>query len=349
MVEFAGWRLPLMFTSIVEEHRAVRKRAGLFDISHMAQVMVEGPGAADWLQSLITNDIRLAPEGKGIYTFLTNDRGGVVDDGFVFHLQDGRFLLVFNASREAAVLEHLRSRVAAGVSVAPRLERAAIAVQGPLSPLVTEAVAPATGHLPRRGIAAATVAGAPVWISRTGYTGEDGFELFLHAERAPAVWQALVEVGRPHGLALCGLGARDTLRLEMGYPLYGHELDETTSPFEIGYGWAVKLDKGADFPGRDALLRERDAGPVRKLAGLLPESRITPREGCEVSCRGRVAGKVTSGTFSPSLQRPVCLAIVSADCDGEVAVQVRDRMIPARICALPFYRPTGRAGAPAKD
>jgi aminomethyltransferase len=339
MVEFAGWRLPLMFTSIVQEHRAVRERAGLFDISHMAQIIVEGAGAEGWLQSLITNDISLAPPGKGIYTFLTNERGGVVDDGFVFHLPDGRFLLVFNASREAAVLEHLRSRLSGDVSVVARLDRGALAVQGPASEAIVQAVAPGAENLPRRGIAAAVIAGAPVWISRTGYTGEDGFEIFFHAGHAEGVWRALTASGESSSMALCGLGARDTLRMEMGYPLYGHELDETTSPFEIGYGWAVKLDKGVEFPGSEALRREKEAGPLRILAGLLPEGRITPREGCRVFCSGEVVGRVTSGTFSPSLERPVCLALIASDAHGEFEVEVREKQVPAQQTALPFYRP----------
>ncbi|BCW97793.1 MAG: aminomethyltransferase [Armatimonadota bacterium] len=339
MVEFAGWRLPLMFTSILQEHRAVRERAGLFDISHMAQIIVEGDGAKGWLQSLITNDVCLAPPGKGIYTFLTNERGGVVDDGFVFHLPDGRFLLVFNASREAAVLEHLRSRLSGDVCVVARLDRGALAVQGPAAAAIMQAVTPGAENLPRRGIAAVAIAGAPVWISRTGYTGEDGFELFFHAGHAESVWRALAASGESAGMALCGLGARDTLRLEMGYPLYGHELDETTSPFEIGYGWAVKLDKGVDFPGREALRREKEAGPLRTLAGLLPEGRSTPREGSRVLCGGEVVGRVTSGTFSPSLERPICLALIALDVRGGLVLEVREKQVPARQTALPFYRP----------
>jgi aminomethyltransferase len=343
MAEFAGWRLPLVFTSIVEEHRAVRERAGMFDISHMAQILVEGPEAGSWLQGIITNDIRLASAGRGIYTFLTNDRGGVVDDGFVFHLPDGRFLLVFNAAREAAVLEHLRTRVSGDVCVTPRLDRGAVAVQGPASAAIVEEVIAGSGQLPRRGISAAVLAGVPVWISRTGYTGEDGFEIFFHAGHVEDVWRSLFAAGKHAGMALCGLGARDTLRLEMGYPLYGHELDETTSPYEIGYGWAVKLEKGVDFPGREALLRERMAGPLRALTGLLPEGRIIPREGCEVWSGEEPAGKVTSGTFSPSLQRPVCLALVSANVRGGLAVEMRGRRVPAKRTELPFYRPAGRA------
>lgn len=338
MVDFAGWSLPVQFTSIIKEHQAVRSAAGLFDISHMAQVLVKGRAAESWLQTLLTNDVAI-PEGRGVYSFMCNESGGVLDDLFVYRLAEERFLLVMNASREAEDLEWLRARAAADVKVVPQPERGALALQGPASEGIMASAAPDAAAMSRRGAVLCHIADQNVLVSRTGYTGEDGFEVWAEqAEGIVAVWDALWQAGIDNGLVAAGLGARDTLRLEMGYPLYGHELDEQTTPLEAGYGWAVKLDKGVTFTGMEALGREREAGSTRRLAGLVLEGRAVAREDSRVFSDGHPAGTVTSGTFSPSLGKPVALAYLDSSAQGPYTVEAHGRSSAAAEVKLPFYR-----------
>lgn len=341
MVEFAGWELPVQFSSVMEEHKAVRSRAGLFDISHMAQVLVAGPGSSDFLQKLFTNDLSRLSDGSGQYTHMCNEAGGVIDDLFVFRLSLDQYFVVMNASREQADLDWMRSHLQPGVALQPRASRGGMALQGPAAIQVASDVIPEVSQLARNHAAETCVDGRQALVTRTGYTGEDGVEVFCASEDAQAVWEALWEAGGPYGLAACGLGARDTLRLEAGYPLYGHELSESINPYEAGYGWVVKLEKNPRCIGSEALLRARDGDLKRRTIGLVLRDRVVAREGCAVRAGGHDVGQTTSGTWSPALERPICLALVESGAAGELQVQVRDRWVAADETPLPFYKRQG--------
>ena len=361
MVEFGGWMMPLLYNSIVEEHLATRQAAGLFDISHMGEFVVSGAGAADFLNYCLTNDVRRLAVGQGQYTLLCNERGGVVDDLYVFRVRPQEFLLVVNAARIDADwewLETLVDRCPAMDGFRLRNESAdfaAFALQGPRSreilakvlpggsiggALVTEVV-----QLRKNQWAGFVLEGEPLGVSCTGYTGEDGFELLMRPPLAEALWRRLLDAGRPFGLKPAGLGARDTLRAEMGYPLYGHELDEETTPLEAGLKYFVAFDKGP-FVGREVLERQRAAGVSRKaIAFKMLEKGPPPRSGCPI-CRvdrpDETLGKVTSGVFSPSLKIGIGMGYVRSDCarlSERVGVRIRDRAAPAEIVSKPIYRP----------
>jgi aminomethyltransferase len=349
LVEFGGWSMPVQYSSILDEHRAVRTGVGLFDISHMGRLEFAGPGALALLERATTNHVaRLAP-GQIQYALICNEAGGVRDDVLVYRLPGGRFTMVCNASNRSKVLEHLRAIgdvEAAGLRDATEAT-AMIAVQGTLAEgLVVQVVA---GCDPRslgyyRCDQGAVLDGTPALVSRTGYTGEDGFELIIPAVAAVALWERLLELGRDRGVRPCGLGARDTLRLEAAMPLYGHELEETIDPYEAGLGWAVKLAKG-DFVGREAL-RARKAAPRRTRVGLAIEGKRIARQGAEVLDRsGRRLGEVTSGTFSPSLERAIAMAYVAPGTAGPLSVDVRGTPVGAEIEPLPFYRRSAASGS----
>lgn len=343
LVEFAGWEMPVSYAGIVEEHAAVRTRAGLFDVSHMGRVAVRGPAALAFLQRATSNDAgRLAP-GRGQYTLALNAAGGVRDDLIVFRLE-GEWLVIVNAGNRAKIAEHFRAHLPVGAQLADRSdELAMIALQGPRAAGLLAPLAPDAVRLERFAIAPCAVAGRTMLVSRTGYTGEDGFELYPPARDAEAVWDALAA----RGAAPCGLGARDALRLEVAYPLYGHELDETTTPWEARLGWVVKLDKG-DFLGRAALLLAKERGAGRRLAGFTAAGPV-PRAGCVLTLNGTPAGAVTSGGYSPSLKTGIGLGYLPGTLmpTDALAVVVRGRSVPAAAAALPFVG-TGRvAPAPA--
>ena len=341
LVEFAGWSMPIQYTTIVEEHRAVRTGVGLFDISHMGRLTFAGPGALDWLERVTTNHVaRLAPD-EIQYSLLANDDGGVIDDVLVYGSPSG-YTLVCNASnRERVVAQFERHRAGIDASLIDRtLATAMIAVQGPsalatLRPLCSVPLESMTYYRSTTG----RVLDAEAVVSRTGYTGEDGFELIVSADRAEAVWTALLDSGRDSGIRPCGLGARDTLRFEAGMPLYGHELSETISPYSANVGWAVKLHKG-EFVGREALRRrKREPEPVR--VGLRLEGKRIARQGSAVLLDGRGVGTVTSGTFSPTLGMSLAIALVEPDLSPlgtGLTVDVRGHAEPARVVEVPFYR-----------
>ncbi|HEX5758481.1 MAG TPA: glycine cleavage system aminomethyltransferase GcvT [Thermoanaerobaculia bacterium] len=343
LVEFAGWEMPVQYAGVIEEHRAVRQAAGLFDVSHMGEIAVRGPGAEALLQRLTPNDVgKLAP-GRAHYSGLLTERGTYVDDLLVYRLAADELLVVVNASNAARDLDWMRARAggeeAEVVDVSDRY--ALLALQGPralaiLQPLATPDLAPLRYY----GFARGTVAGRPAILSRTGYTGEDGFELYLAPEDAPEVWRRLLAAGRGGGLVPAGLGARDTLRLEAGMALYGHEIDDTTTPFEAGLDWVVKLDKG-DFVGRDALAAQRREGIRRKLAGFEIEGRGIARQGHAVVDGSGPVGVVTSGTWSPTFEKALGMAYVPVELaapGARLAVDVRGRALPAAVVGLPFYR-----------
>lgn len=341
MVDFAGWELPVQFSGVMEEHRAVREAAGLFDVSHMGEVEVWGPGAGEACQAITPNDVRTLRDGDAQYTALLNERGGFIDDVILYRLAADRYFICVNAVNAEKDYEWIKERVGDRAEVGDRSQDyAQIALQGPkaeeiLRPLCTVDL----GRLSYYQSAEGEVLGARTLIARTGYTGEDGFELFVAPENAETVWTGIMDRGAPLGLLPAGLGARDTLRLEMGYPLYGHELDETTTPLDANLEWIVKMAKG-DFIGRAPLEEEKKRGLTKALIGLEMTEPGVPRQGYPVIVEGKPAGAVTSGTFSPSLGKGIAMAYVgfhAPDPGAEIGVKVRGRVMRARVVHRPFY------------
>jgi len=342
MVPFAGWEMPVQYAGLVEEHLAVRTRVGLFDVSHMGEILIESPHALAAVQRLITNDARPLAVGQGLYTPMCNPDGGVIDDLIVFRTADHEYLLIVNAGTRAKDLAWIQEHAAPAKVRDLSDEVALLALQGPRAEDVLEAASGARlgALLPFHRLEGIAVQGISVAVARTGYTGEDGFEIAPAWDSAPRVWEALVEAGRPHGLAPVGLGARDTLRLEAGLMLYGQDIDETTSPLEAPLAWTVKFDK-EEFIGRPELERQRKDGVARRLVGFEADGRAIPRHGCEIRAAGERAGTVTSGTFSPSLRRPIGMGYVprAASARGSgLEIEVRGSPVPARVVRLPFYR-----------
>jgi aminomethyltransferase len=348
MVEFAGWEMPLSYRGAAEEHGAVRERCGLFDVSHMGEIELRGPGAGTACQELTVNDVSRLRVGDGQYTVLCNQRGGVLDDLIVFRLGPHRYLLVVNAANTAAdfgwIAEHARGRA----EVLDRSdELALLALQGPEAETVLRRLTPLDLTTLRPFVAVESrVAGLAVVVSRTGYTGEDGFELLCGANDARALWAPLLEAVERHGGQPAGLAARDTLRLEAGLPLCGTDMDADTTPLEAGLAWVVKLHKER-FIGREALAEQARAGLARRLVGLELDEPGIPRHGYAVWHDGTAVGRVTSGTKSPTLGTFIGLAYVTTGVSAPgtpVAVEIRGRRIPARVVDRPFYRRVRREG-----
>jgi aminomethyltransferase len=344
LIEFGGWLMPLQYKGILEEHQAVRERAGLFDLSHMGELFVEGQEAGTALAAALVTDPPSLVPGRAHYSMICDPNGGILDDLIVYRVGPERFLVVANAANSQAVSDALAERIDGFRAVLDdrSLATALCAVQGPRS---VEIVGPLTDvdltALRYYAIAEGHVAGIPSLIARTGYTGEDGFEIFVDTSRAGQLWDALEAVGRSAGLAPVGLGARDTLRLEAGMPLYGNELDTETNPYDAGLGRVVKLEKPGEFVGRAALERVSREGPSRRLVGLIVRGRGIARHGYPVFAGDRRTGIVTSGTHSPSLGVPIAMAYVSPG-DAEpgtiLDVGIRDQRVAAEVVPLPFYR-----------
>ncbi|GGU44194.1 glycine cleavage system aminomethyltransferase GcvT [Streptomyces lavendofoliae] len=348
MTDFAGWDMPLRYGSERDEHNAVRTGAGLFDLSHMGEITVTGPQAADFLDFALVGNIGSVGVGRARYTMICREDGGILDDLIVYRLQEREYMVVANASNAQVVLDALTAR-AAGFDAAVRDDRdayALLAVQGPQSPAILKSLTDADldGLKYYAGLPG-TVAGVPALIARTGYTGEDGFELFVEPRYAEKLWRALLEAGAPVGLIPCGLSCRDTLRLEAGMPLYGHELTTSLTPFDAGLGRVVKFEKEGDFVGREALTEAAErarTAPPRKLVGLVAEGRRVPRAGMSVVAGGEVIGEITSGAPSPTLGKPIAMAYVDAahaepGAEG-VGVDIRGTHEPYEVVALPFYK-----------
>ncbi|MFJ4839043.1 glycine cleavage system aminomethyltransferase GcvT [Streptomyces sp. NPDC088746] len=348
MTDFAGWDMPLRYASERDEHNAVRERAGLFDLSHMGEITVTGPQAAAFLSYALVGNIATVGVGRARYTMIVAEDGGILDDLIVYRLGETEYLVVANAGNAQLVLDTLTER-AGDFDTEVRDDRdayALIAVQGPDSPAVLKSVTDADldGLKYYAGLPG-TVAGVPALIARTGYTGEDGFELFVAPAHAEQLWKALTEAGAPYGLIPCGLSCRDTLRLEAGMPLYGHELTTALTPFDAGLGRVVKFEKEGDFVGREALsaaAARAETAPPRKLVGLVAEGRRVPRAGYPVVAGGKVVGEVTSGAPSPTLGKPIAMAYVDAahaapGTEG-VGVDIRGKHEPYEVVALPFYK-----------
>jgi aminomethyltransferase len=336
IVDFGGWDMPVQYGSQIGEHHAVRRAAGVFDVSHMCVVDLRGAGVRPLLQSLLANDVaKLRAPGKAFYSCMLNERGGVVDDLIAYYLNDYWYRLVVNAGTRDKDLAWIRAH-AADVEVTERSDLGMLAIQGP------EARAKAAQLLAPADAAAALALGSFVgrelsgwFVGRTGYTGEDGFEIMMPASDAVPAWRRLNSLG----VASCGLGARDTLRLEAGLNLYGSDMDENTQPFESGLGWTVAMEpRGRDFIGRAALAAAASGGSPRKLVGLLLEDRGVLRGHQKVLVSGVGEGEITSGTFSPTLERSIALARVPAATADRVQVDIRGKLLSARVVKPPFVR-----------
>ncbi len=349
MVEFAGWLMPLQYgKGIIHEHLAVRSAVGLFDVSHMGELRVKGPGAGDFVDLIGTN---LAPRSPGrvAYTPLCYEDGGIVDDVTVYCMDHDDYVLVVNASNTEKDFQWLAGRASGAVSVINESQDTAqLAVQGPAaSALVAEVLGPGLSGLGRFMHTHAVFEGERVVASRTGYTGEDGFEIYMSRRVAPALWDALMRGGTGRAPEPVGLGARDTLRFEASYRLYGNDIDQTTDPIEAGLGWTVKMSKG-DFVGKAALAKIKAEGPARKFVGLEVLEKRIARKGCPLLCEGEEAGFVTSGTFAPYLEKSLAMGYLRADLaspGAKVEVDIRGKRVAAEIVKLPFL--SGREGGAA--
>ncbi|MCE9626783.1 MAG: glycine cleavage system aminomethyltransferase GcvT [Candidatus Eisenbacteria bacterium] len=340
LVEFAGFEMPVRYTGDVREHVAVRTTAGLFDITHMGEFIVRGAGATEWLDRMVTNHVGALAIGQALYSPMCRPDGGIVDDLLVYRYAD-HYMLVVNAANLAKDFAWLKEHVPAGVTLEDHSDNTALlAVQGPNAAEILR------GHVPDAALelgyyrfTTGDLFGVPATISRTGYTGEDGFELYFEPKHGDTVWNGLMAAGQAHALELIGLGARDTLRLEMGYMLYGNDIDDTTTPLEAGLGWTVKLAKG-DFHGRDVMVKQKADGLTRKLVGFQLDGRRMPRHGMKILSGGRVVGHVASGTFSPSLERPIGMGYVEAALAANgttLEIEAGSTMLSARVTARPFY------------
>ncbi|WP_018132439.1 glycine cleavage system aminomethyltransferase GcvT [Effusibacillus pohliae] len=342
-IDFGGWELPVQFSSILEEHEAVRTRAGLFDVSHMGEIEVKGPDALANIQRWITNDASRLEVGQAMYSPMCYPDGGCVDDLLVYRLDNDRYWLVVNAANIDKDYEWVKQHAAGDVEItnlSPNI--AQLALQGPLAEPVLQKLTdydlPTIKHY--RFAQNVNVAGVPCLVSRTGYTGEDGFEIYMDDGQAPKLWQAILEAGREEGVVAAGLGARDTLRFEAKLPLYGQELSPSISPIEAGLGMFVKLDKG-DFIGREALAKQKEEGPRRKLVGFAMIGRGIPRSHYEVQVDGRKIGEVTTGTFGPTVKKNIGLALIEADyakIGQELDVIIRNKPVKGVIVKTPFYK-----------
>ena len=346
LIDFGGWEMPIQFSGILAEHEAVRERAGLFDCSHMGEIEISGGEAESYLNGLLTNDVSVMSIGQAQYNVMCYPDGGAVDDVILFKMDEERYLLVCNASNTDKVYAWMQENngseaILNNISDSIGL----LALQGPAAIKIlkelTEANLDAIGNY--HFIADQVVAGIPhVLISRTGYTGEDGFELYLAGEQTASLWEKLLAAGEDYGMLPCGLGSRDTLRLEAGMPLYGHELSEKITPLAAGLGFAVKTKKTSDFIGKAALTAIRENGSSEKIVGFEATERGIPREGYKVfSLDGEEIGIVTSGTQSPTLKKSIGMALVKSEAAAigtEIQIEIRNKRIQATIIPKPFYK-----------
>lgn len=348
IVEFGGWLLPVQYAGIIDEHKAVREKAGLFDVSHMGEVLVTGPDALAFLQQLVTNDVSRLADTQVQYTPMCYPDGGTVDDLLIYKHSHNEYLLVINAANIEKDWNWMKENSAGFNAELTNLSDATaeLALQGPLSELILSQLtdAPLAELRYYCFFAEIRVAGKKTMVSRTGYTGEDGFEIYCSPADAAELWEAVMEVGKPYGLVPAGLGCRDTLRFEAALPLYGHELSATITPIEAGIGKFVSLDKGG-FNGRAALAEQKRKGPARKLAGFILNGRGVARAGYPVLCEGRRIGTVTTGSFAPTLDKNIGLALVETEYakNGQhFAVEIRGKTVSAEVIAKPFIKREGK-------
>ncbi|MFZ9595003.1 MAG: glycine cleavage system aminomethyltransferase GcvT [Bdellovibrionia bacterium] len=350
LIDFGGWELPVQYSGVLEEHLACRSSVGLFDVSHMGEIHLEGADSEAFLNYVVTNDVSRLAIHQAQYTVMCHEQGGIVDDLVIYRRAQDRFLLVVNAANTEKDYAHLLQTYAQVQSNYPSVklsnesaQYSQIALQGRNAAQVLAPLTRTDLHsIQTYWFAEGEILGIPALIARTGYTGEDGFELYVAWDQGPKIWRALEEQGKPFGLKPCGLGARDTLRLEMKYPLYGNELNDQTLPLEVGLSWVFKANKG-NFLGKAKNLQAKEAGLKHQLVGLRMLERGIPRHGYRVYTQGgeRIIGEITSGTQSPSLKQAIGLAWVqidSAKIGTKVAIEIRGTQVPAEIIPTPFYK-----------
>jgi aminomethyltransferase len=344
MVPFAGYRMPIQYSGIIPEHKAVRTGVGLFDLSHMGEIEVSGPGMLDFLEKLTTNDVASVHTFQAQYTMMLNPEGGIIDDLVLYHLPDKAILVVNAANRErdfAWITEHAPK----SVQLKDRSdELSLIAIQGPkAAEVVGQMVSYDLNEIGFYYAAVGNVNGTPILISRTGYTGEDGFEIYMPHALAESCWDAALALGAEFDIKPIGLGARDTLRLEMRYPLHGQDISESTNPIEAGLGWAVKTKKSIPFIGHEAIVAVKENGPTRRLVAFVMNERSIPRPECPIQIDGETVGWVTSGSHSPSMEQGIGLGYVESGhtkSGTEIGIVIRDKTIPAVIIKPPFVKNT---------
>lgn len=344
-IDFGGWDLPVQFSSIKEEHEAVRSKAGLFDVSHMGEIEVKGTDSLAYLQKMMTNDISKLKNSGAQYTAMCYENGGTVDDLLVYKIEDDHYLLVVNASNIDKDYKWMEDHLEGNVEIKNLSEdMGQIAIQGPLSEKVLQKLS-SNVNLAEIGFFKfqqdVELNGIKALISRTGYTGEDGFEIYCDAKDAVALWNAVLKAGEEEGVLPCGLGARDTLRFEANLALYGQELSPEISPLEAGIGFAVKVNKEADFIGKDALQKQKENGVPRKLVGIEMIDRGIPRHGYPVFQGENLIGEVTTGTQSPTLKKNIGLALLKrefSELGTEVEIEIRGKRLKAKVAATPFYK-----------
>ena len=342
MIDFNGWEMPVQYTSLIEEHNAVRNTAGLFDVSHMGEIEIKGPKAFDFLQYLVTNDLTPLREGDILYSVLCYQDGGIVDDLLVYKIHDNHYMLCVNASNTDKDYQWILKHKIDGAEVTNISdETAQIAIQGPEAEKILHQIVDIDlGNLGYYHFRSGKVSGIQSLIGRTGYTGEDGFEIYFKPQNPDYLFRKILETGKKNGIRPAGLGARDTLRLEMGYSLYGHEIDRYHNPLEAKLGWQVKFDKG-DFIGRQALRKQKGDSLKRKLIGFELKKRGIPRAGYKIFKDNQQTGEVVSGTFSPSLKKGIGTGYVFtefADIGGEIEIEIRGKKFKSNIVNPPFYK-----------
>jgi aminomethyltransferase len=343
MVEFAGWEMPLSYTGTVEEHRAVREAVGLFDVSHLGRASLEGKGAESLLQSLLPNDVRTFKIGSARYSVLLNEDGTILDDIVVYRRAPGRFLLCINASNTQKDIEWIHAHTGTHpvklLDLTPDMSQ--LALQGPQAGEVVRRVSDVDRQsLKPWHFVEDRIAGFDALIAKTGYTGDIGYEIYLGAASSKTVWESLINVGKEFGIKPCGLGARDTLRLEAGNLLYGNDIDETTTPIEAGLEKMIIFDKG-EFVGRSALLKQKETGVKKKLIGFELIEKAVPRHGYKILSNGKEIGVVTSGNLSPFLNKGIGMGYVQSSYAGigtEILIEIRTKTVPAMVVERPFYK-----------
>jgi aminomethyltransferase len=348
MVPYAGWNMPVQYTSIIEEHMAVRNTAGLFDVSHMGEILIEGSEALNYLESITCNTVGSLKHGQIQYNALINDNGGLVDDITIYRENESSFFMVVNASNTDKAFSYIKSKAPAkDITITNKSSYyGQIALQGPVSDKIIKTLLPHNFSFPEYYHFTDTqILNIDVRLSRTGYTGEDGFEIYMAAESAPAIWTAIMNAGKDHGILPCGLGSRDALRLEARYPLYGHELGDDITPVESGIGWIVK-EKEIHFPKYDHIINQKKNGSAMKVAGFIVEGQGIPREGFPVFTENESASyTVMSGAFSPVLKKSIGTVLLPSDYTGKLFVEIRGKKIPAVLHKGAFVK--GTAGKKA--
>ncbi len=341
LVEFAGYEMPVQYSSIIGEHKTVRKSVGVFDVSHMGEVTIKGDRAFEFVQNITINDVSKLAVGRVQYTAMCYDDGGIVDDLLLYQKGENEFFLVINASNIDKDIEWMKEHNTFGVEIINESdEYSLLAVQGPNSKKTLQKICKDSLEMEYYHFGVTECAGVEIIISRTGYTGELGYELYFKGDKADAenVWDAIFKAGIKYEIAPIGLGARDTLRLEMGFCLYGNDIDKTTNPIEAGLGWITKVKKG-NFIGRDAILKIKENGADRKLVAIVTDSKVFPRHGYEIESNGNNIGIITSGTLSPMLGKPIALGYVNkdfSDVDSIVNIKIRNKNVEGQIVDLPF-------------